>query len=92
MSRVLLSGLAAATIVAALSSRAEAFWERSQIMACAEAQSEAERIRRQCWIFAPVPEFPAPVLSGYRYVPYEKRSGRARGPWPNGEKVIRRLG
>lgn len=92
MIRLVLAGAAVAAGAFGLPSRGEAFWERSQIMACAEAQTEAERIKRQCWIFDPVPEFPAPALSGYRAVPYHGRTGAPRGSWPQGEKVVRRLG
>lgn len=80
---------AGALIAASLPSRA--FWERSQIAACAEARSEAEWLRKQCWIFEPVPEFSVPVLYPYGksyFLPH----GGAHRHRPGGRSVVRRLG
>ena len=39
---------------------ANAFWQRSHIGACKGARDAAEWNRLQCWIFAPVYEWPIP--------------------------------
>jgi hypothetical protein len=84
------AAIATGTLIAA-SSPSRAFWERSQIAACAEARSEAEWLWRQCWIFEPVPEFPVPALYPYgeSYSPSYSGSYRHR---PGGRPVVRRLG
>lgn len=40
------------------SSGANAYWQRSHWAACSEAQTEAERIRLNCYIFAPAYHWP----------------------------------
>jgi hypothetical protein len=42
-----------------------AFWERSQLQACREAPTAGERERLQCWVFAPVYEWPRPIAADY---------------------------
>ncbi len=67
---------------------AQAFWKRSHWAACNEASTQAERLRRQCWIFEPVQEWPAPALF------YESPGYRAPGDVEpqRGGSVVRRLG
>jgi hypothetical protein len=42
---------------------ASAYWQRSHWLACAEAPTPAERIRLNCYIFAPAYEWP--LVEGY---------------------------
>lgn len=51
-SAALLIGLAFAP------SGASAYWQRSHWLACSEAPTQAERIRLNCYIFAPAFEWP----------------------------------
>jgi hypothetical protein len=84
------AAIAAGTLIAA-SSPTSAFWERSHIAACAEARSEAEWLRKQCWIFDPVPEFPVPALYPYGES-YSLPYGGSHRHRPGGKPVVRRLG
>jgi hypothetical protein len=85
--------IAAVLAGAALASQpAAAFWERSQFSRCADATTEAERLRLRCWelnAFAD-PGWPALGLDGGAYllpahpIPYGRHPGRGG--------VTRRLG
>jgi hypothetical protein len=44
-------------------SAASAYWQRSHWLACSEAPTPAERIRLNCYIFAPAYEWP--LVPGY---------------------------
>lgn len=57
------SPLLIAFLLLCLCAPANAFWQRSQWLACSEAPTEAERIRLNCFVFAPVYEWP---VTGYR--------------------------
>jgi hypothetical protein len=57
---------------------AKAFWERSQLQACREAPTAIERERLQCWVFAPVYEWPRPIAADYAPRPLRHKSPRWR--------------
>ena len=93
------AGLAIATVLFA-AAPAAAFWERSPLMKCVEAQTEIERQRRRCWIDDPVVDAPVVVLP----VPSGRGLMHRRGGWSYDEvpmpqddlvpraPVVRRLG
>lgn len=89
LARLIIASLLAAGALASSGGASHAFWKRSQWDACNDAQTEAERIRLQCWIFYPVGEFPPVGVIGfggaYGIPPYPK-------PQPNRAPTVRRLG
>ena len=54
---------------------ASAFWQRSQWLACSEAPTELERVRLNCYIFAPAYEWP---LEYGGALSYRRSSGYGR--------------
>lgn len=90
MKRWLVRGLLSAAVMAAAGPSA-AFWQRSQVSACSDATTEAERQRLRCWeLNAYVdPGWPALGIGSGAYF------GGAPVPpptrWPKGG-VTRRLG
>ena len=56
--------------IAGFSSVAQAYWQRSHWAKCSEAPTEAERVRLNCYIFAPAYDWPleaGPLVGAYRY-------------------------
>ena len=64
---------------------ASAYWKRSHWAACSEAPTDAERIRLNCYIFAPAYDWP--VDFGHSFGGYE---GGARMPGSPQPPVIRK--
>ncbi len=91
MSRHVVAALLGLAILAATGTASEAFWKRSQWEACNEAPTEAERVRLKCWLFEPVPHFPAGAVEGWGWYEEQGLGRRERLPAPGGP-VVRRLG
>ncbi|WP_420103015.1 hypothetical protein [Bosea sp. (in: a-proteobacteria)] len=92
MHRLLLAMLLCAAVLP--SGEARAFWRRSQVSMCADATTEAERVRLRCWELDGYMDhgWPALGLGGAYAVP----GGAAPPPrlpaQPLGRGVTRRLG
>jgi len=88
LTRLIIASLLATGAFVSSSGASQAFWKRSHWGACNEAPNEAERIRLNCWIFDPVPDFPPLGVIGfgaYGVSPYPKRP-------PSPGPTVRRLG
>ena len=74
-------------MIAAACGPASAFWQRSQVSACSDATSNAERERLRCWELNAYadPGWPAPEAIGRTYLP-------PAPPPPQKGGVTRRLG
>ena len=93
MPTTMVSALIGVGLLTLLPVPAEAFWQRGQIFACADATSEGERVRLRCWELDPyATTLPAPVgleqsgKGSYRFNHPPGADGLRRGP------VARRLG
>ncbi|MCR4523758.1 MULTISPECIES: hypothetical protein [Bosea] len=85
------AGLAAAMIAAA-GGPASAFWQRSQVSACSDATTDAERQRLRCWELKAYadPGWPALGAGGGAYLMPAPAARHGRGY--KGGGVTRRLG
>ncbi|HEV7258374.1 MAG TPA: hypothetical protein VGN82_11375 [Bosea sp. (in: a-proteobacteria)] len=79
----------------AVSSRSQAFWDRSQVSHCADATTDAERLRHRCYELKAYadPGWPALGLGEgvYGYRAYRYKSPVPALP-PGGRPPVRRLG
>lgn len=72
---------------------ASAFWRRSQVSACSDATSEAERMRHRCWELDPYLDRGWPALGvGFGGAPRPYDGGVGAGKSPARGGVTRRLG
>lgn len=92
MRDVLIPACLAATMIAAACEPASAFWQRSQVSACSDATTDAERQRLRCWELNAYADPGWPALGGaggaYLLPAPAIRPGRGH----KGGGVTRRLG
>ncbi|WP_336813437.1 hypothetical protein [Bosea sp. MMO-172] len=82
-----------AAMLAAASGPASAFWQRSQVSACSDATTDAERQRLRCWELNAYadPGWPTLGAGGGAYLMPAPSARHGRG-YNKGGGVTRRLG